>query len=116
MGKVIHRLGDDVVEVGEWVEDRVLCESCGHMDLVQDSISMPAGEMEKLRKVNHPANRWMFETAVVNNDWARVRFKRRHCDVDGLLTMPAGLMHRCPSFRDKLDKSVNIEEATSWWE
>ena len=116
MEKVIHRLGDDVVEGGEWVEDRVLCESCGHMDLVQDSISMPAGEMEKLRKVNHPANRWMFETAVVNNDWARVRFKRRHCDVDGLLTMPAGLMHRCPSFRDKLDKSVNIEESTSWWE
>ena len=116
MEKVIHRLGSGVVEVGEWVEDRVLCESCGHMDVVQDSVSMPAGEMEKLRKVNHPVNRWMFETAVVHNDWARVRFKRRHCDVDGLLAMPAGLMHRCPSYISKIDAGVINKEATQWWE
>jgi hypothetical protein len=109
MEKVIHRVG-----LEGWDDDRVDCEGCKRLYLRHIGTSYDAGVMEKFRKVNHPAMRWMFDVVVVNEGIATVQYTRRACRFKGLEPMPAGLMHRCDQYQPKIDQEVN--KGDGWWQ
>ena len=106
MEKVIHRV--------EWVDDRAACEDCKQLYIKHVVTSHSAADMEKFRKTNHPAVRWMFDVAVVNNEVATVQYTRRACRAKRMEPMPAGLLHRCEAFKPKIDHKINDEG--DWWQ
>lgn len=118
--EVIHRQSENNLEGEKWVDDRVLCDGCGLFDFVADRLVMRADDLEKQRKVNHPALHWFFQEVRVSNGWARADYQRRDCKADGLYAMPEGVMHRCHAFRPKIDTGVNkgesAEGSSAWWQ
>ena len=94
-------------------DDRVKCNECGHLCMVDETLRFSAMEWEKFRFVNHPALRWMFEgDAVVTKKTAIVKYKTRACDVEGMYPMPDDLPHRCGLFV-KIDEYVKGDD---WWQ
>jgi len=106
--KVIHRL--------DWEDDRVECGDCKRFYTRHVGTSYSVDDMERWRKVNHPALRWMFEVAVVNQGVATVQYTKRACRAKGLEPMPDGLLHRCEAFQPKIEEVVKDEEGQAWWE
>lgn len=105
MEKVIHRQ--------VWEDDRAACDGCKRLFYRHVVTKYDAADMEKFRKVNHPALRWMFEVAQVHEKVATVEYTRRACRAKGLEPMPEGLLHRCPAFRPKIDESIKED---GWWQ
>lgn len=104
---------DEVIHRDDWEDDRVCCDGCRKMFYRHVETKYDAADMEKFRKVNHPALHWMFEVAKVDDHVATVKYTRRACRTKGLEPMPKDVMHRCPAFRPKIDTSIKEDD---WWQ
>ncbi len=107
------KLSTGYPQTANWVEDdRVLCINCANAVEVDCQQSMPSEQMEKHRKVNAVALRWMFDNAEVRNGWATVTWKEWQCQATGMSAQPIDLKHRCHLFTQK-PASV---ESDAWWQ
>jgi hypothetical protein len=102
-----------------WVDDdRGCCKTCVEGTRQKQQYNFPADVFEKIRKVNHPANRWMFDIVVIRNGWARVEWEQDWCSATNMPCLPLELKHRCDFY-----KQVGTETTTGdrdggaqWWE
>jgi hypothetical protein len=96
-------------------DDRVECKHCAFFKQEMATQRFPADVWDKIVRVNHPANQWMFELAKVKDGWVTVTHQRSACYGGEPAPMPTGLKHRCDYF--KPFNEVAIENATKeWWE
>jgi hypothetical protein len=82
---------------------------------------MPAHEFEKIRRVNHKANRWMFDVVTIDNGWATAKYTMRVCQANDHPCFPDDLKHRCHHYRDASNTSAvskigDREGGAAWWE
>ena len=96
-------------------EDRVECQYCSFFKQEVARQRFESGDWDKIVRVNHPANRWMFELAKVKDGWVTVSYTRSACYGGEPAPMPMGLKHRCNFFKPYNEQA--IEDATQeWWE
>ena len=96
-------------------DDRVECKHCAFYKQEMATQRYPADVWDKIVRVNHPANQWMFELAKVTNGWATITYPRSACFGGEPAPMPVGLKHRCDYFKPFNDQA--IQDATQeWWE
>jgi hypothetical protein len=96
-------------------DDRVECKHCSFFKQEMATQRFPADVWDKIVRVNHPANQWMFELAKVKDGWVTVTYPRSACYGGEPAPMPVGLKHRCDYFQPF--NEVAIENATKeWWE
>ena len=82
-------------------DDRVMCEDCqayGSKTVVQRFTS---DQFEKIRKINHPAFRWMFDVMVIQDDWRVVKYQENICKKNSTLIL--SVKHRCYMFKPKVE-------------
>ena len=82
---------------------------------------MPADDFEKLRRVNHESNRWMFDVVTIDNGWATAKYTMRVCKATTHPCFPDDLKHRCHLYRDAskvsaVSKIGDREGGAGWWE
>jgi hypothetical protein len=96
-------------------EDRVECKHCAFYKQEMATQRYPADVWDKIVRVNHPANQWMFELAKVKGGWVTITYPRSACYGGEPAPMPVGLKHRCDYF--KPFNEAAIDNATKeWWE
>ena len=103
----------------EWVDDdRNECKTCVDRTSKKMAHRMPADVFEKVRKVNHPANRWMFDVVVIRNGWATAGFEQETCGATGLPCLPLEMKHRCDHYRAVGTEATvgDREGGAAWWE
>lgn len=112
-----------VQEVTEnWVDDdRVTCKTCVEGTEKKMVHQMPAHEFEKIRRVNHKANRWMFDIVTIDRGWATAKYTMRVCQANDHPCFPDDLKHRCLQYRDSgevsaISKVGDREGGAAWWE
>ena len=96
----------------------VLCKNCAHWREVMATIRMPAADIDKIIRVNHPGNRWLFPLVEVRAGWASVRYPTHECYGGEPAPMPIDVKHRCHYFNDKseFNNESNQKENKEWWE
>lgn len=105
-----------------WVDDdRVSCKTCAEGTEEKMVHQMPAHEFEKIRRVNHKANRWMFDIVTIDRGWATAKYTMRVCQANDHPCFPDDLKHRCHLYRDTSDTSAvskigDREGGAAWWE
>jgi hypothetical protein len=111
------------MEVTEnWVDDdRVSCKTCVEGTEQKLAHRMPADDFEKIRRVNHEGNRWMFDVVTIDNGWASAKYTMRVCKATTHPCLPDDLKHRCHLYRDVSDTSTiskvgDREGGAGWWE
>jgi hypothetical protein len=96
-------------------DDRVECKHCAFFKQEMATQRFPADVWDKIVRVNHPANQWMFDLVKVKNGWATVTYQQQACYGGEPAPMPMGLKHRCDYFTPFNEAA--IEDATQeWWE
>lgn len=111
--------GDKKMIVKNWVEDdRKTCKTCVEGTRKKMQHNMPVEVFEKVRKVNHPANRWMFDLVQVRGGWAKAEFEQDWCEATGLPCLPMDLPHRCDFYKGVGSEVVvgDREGGQQWWE
>jgi hypothetical protein len=99
-------------------DDRVECKDCRFFKQEMATQNFQGETWDKLVRVNHPANRWMFELVKVRNGWASVSYPQMVCKGGAPAPMPMGLKHRCDYF-EGLDAVADVgdrEGGAAWWE
>jgi hypothetical protein len=99
-------------------DDRVECKDCRFFKQEMATQNFQGETWDKLVRVNHPANRWMFELVKVRNGWASVSYPQMVCKGGEPAPMPMGLKHRCDYF-EGLDAVADVgdrEGGAAWWE
>ena len=93
------------------LDSRVMCEDCqayGAKTVVQRFTS---DKFDKIRKINHPAFRWMFDSMVIQDDWRVVKYQEKVCKKNS--TMILSVKHRCYLFEPKVEVGLSwLDEST----
>ena len=93
------------------LDSRVMCEDCqayGAKTVVQRFTS---DQFDKIRKINHPAFRWMFDSMVIQDDWRVVKYQEKVCKKNS--TMILSVKHRCYLFEPKVEVGLSwLDEST----
>lgn len=110
------KMGDFMADQDpDFGDDRVECKHCAFYKQEMATQRFPIDVWDKIVRVNHPANQWMFELAKVKDGWVTVTYPRTACYGGEPAPMPVGLKHRCDYF--KPFNEVAIDNATKeWWE
>lgn len=99
----------------QWIDDdRITCNQCQHMAQAVQMINMPAQDFDRIRRENHPANQWMFDSVKIRNGWARIEYIGWQCNGGQPSYIPVDVKHRCHFFKMKGGMvEFNVKE---WWE
>lgn len=99
----------------QWIDDdRITCNQCQHMAQAVQTINMQAQDFDRIRRANHPANQWMFDSVKIKNGWARVEYIGWQCNGGQPSYIPVDVKHRCHFYKSKQNAvEVNVKE---WWE
>lgn len=109
-------------QAGSWIDDdstwidddRITCNQCQHMAQAVQTINMQAQDFDRIRRANHPANQWMFDSVKIRNGWARVEYIGWQCNGCQPSYIPVDVKHRCHCYKPKQNAvEVNVKE---WWE
>ena len=106
---------DSYPQAGSWIDDdRITCNQCQHMAQAVQTINMQAQDFDRIRRANHPANQWMFDSVKIKNGWARVEYIGWQCNGGQPSYIPVDVKHRCHCYKPKQNAvEVNVKE---WWE
>lgn len=115
MGFRVMGTGLEEVEQPDTLDDRVECQHCSFFKQEMATQRYPADVWDKIVRVNHPANQWMFELAKVTGGWVTVTYPRAACYGGEPAPMPLGLKHRCDYF-EPFNKVAIKEALKEWWE
>jgi hypothetical protein len=111
--------GDNKMIDENWVDDdRGTCKTCVDRTCQKQQYNFPADVFEKISKVNHPANRWMFDIVVVRNGWAKVEYEQDWCSATNMPCLPLELKHRCDFYKEVGTETTTGDRdgGAQWWE
>ncbi len=98
-------------------DDRQNCGSCSHYKSVKRKFSVPLDQWDRIVRINHPGNQWMFPLAVIGNGWASVTYDTHECYGGEPDPFPQELMHRCRFYESTQEQDIqNKPVAKEWWE
>jgi len=93
------------------VDDRVLCEDCAFFGAKTVVQRFTSDQFDKIRKINHPAFRWMFDSMIIQDDWRVVKYQEKVCKKNS--TMILSVKHRCYLFEPKVEVGLSwLDEST----
>jgi hypothetical protein len=113
----------ELVGNGKTVESKwVYCKNCSNRKSVAASINMPSEAWEKIRRVRHPANRWMVKAVEISNGWARFPYLDVTCSAGLPSTIQDDIPHWCHLYTDQSASAVGDTNGSensntgNWWE
>jgi len=82
-------------------DDRVLCEDCASFGTKTVIQRFTSDQFNRIRSINHPAFRWMFDVMVIQDDWRVVKYQENICKKNSTLIL--SVKHRCYMFKPKVE-------------